>query len=181
MTVLKTVEDVGATLAWYPGAKPMVALGTTEASGAGFDDYGARLELHALDLTDESATSKPAARRIFQRRSPPGKAATPTAFACGRNEAEPWCSGACAEALRTSGACTRPSPSPRGRSGSPPNGCRSRRRGPRAGDARAAHRKLGSGCSPCARRWWRRLISRQAPQARETASVTTTRRKHAQN
>ena len=61
MTVLKTVEDVGATLAWYPGAKPMVALGTTEASGAGFDDYGARLELHALDLTDESATSKPAA------------------------------------------------------------------------------------------------------------------------
>ena len=61
MTVLKTVEDVGATLAWYPGPKPMVALGTTEASGAGFDDYGARLELHALDLTDESATSKPAA------------------------------------------------------------------------------------------------------------------------
>ena len=61
MTVLKTVEDVGATLAWYPGAKSMVALGTTEASGAGFDDYGARLELHALDLTDESATSKPAA------------------------------------------------------------------------------------------------------------------------
>ena len=61
MTVLKTVEDVGATLAWYPGAKAMVALGTTEASGAGFDDYGARLELHALDLTDESATSKPAA------------------------------------------------------------------------------------------------------------------------
>ena len=61
MTVLKTVEDVGATLAWYPGAKPMVALGTTEASGAGFDDYGARLELHALDLTDESPTSKPAA------------------------------------------------------------------------------------------------------------------------
>ena len=61
MTVLKTVEDVGATLAWYPGSKAMVALGTTEASGAGFDDYGARLELHALDLTDESATSKPAA------------------------------------------------------------------------------------------------------------------------
>ena len=56
MTVLKTVEDVGATLAWYPGSKSMVALGTTEASGAGFDDYGARLELHALDLTDESAT-----------------------------------------------------------------------------------------------------------------------------
>ena len=47
MTVLKTVEDVGATLAWYPGSKAMVALGTTEASGAGFDDYGARLELHA--------------------------------------------------------------------------------------------------------------------------------------
>ena len=41
MTVLKTVEDVGATLAWYPGSKAMVALGTTEASGAGFDDYGA--------------------------------------------------------------------------------------------------------------------------------------------
>ena len=35
MTVLKTVEDVGATLAWYPGSKAMVALGTTEASGAG--------------------------------------------------------------------------------------------------------------------------------------------------
>ena len=60
MTVLKTVEDVGATLAWYPGAASMVALGTTETSG-GFDSSGARLELHALDLTDQLGTSKPAA------------------------------------------------------------------------------------------------------------------------
>ena len=38
----------------------MVALGTTEASGSGFDDYGASLQLHKLDLCDGSTSSKAA-------------------------------------------------------------------------------------------------------------------------
>ena len=62
-TLLKHIPDVGATLAWCPRAgldTCMVALGTTEASGSGFDDYGASLQLHKLDLCDGSTSSKAA-------------------------------------------------------------------------------------------------------------------------
>lgn len=62
MSVLKQVEDVGATLAWYPellkGGDAMIALGTKEVSGGGFDDYGASLEIHKLDLSDGVVSSK---------------------------------------------------------------------------------------------------------------------------
>ncbi|KAH8070453.1 hypothetical protein JL721_5227 [Aureococcus anophagefferens] len=63
MSLIKSIDDVGATLAWCPRTgldACYVALGTTEASGAGFDDYGASLQLHALDLCDGSLSSKPA-------------------------------------------------------------------------------------------------------------------------
>ena len=63
MSLIKSIDDVGATLAWCPRKgldACYVALGTTEASGSGFDDYGASLQLHALDLCDGSLSSKPA-------------------------------------------------------------------------------------------------------------------------
>lgn len=52
MSLLKQIDDKGAVLAWSPiSSYPnLVALGTKESSGVGFDDYGGELELHKLDL-----------------------------------------------------------------------------------------------------------------------------------
>ena len=61
MSVVKEIEDVGATLAWCPSGrpeKPLLAVGTKEGSGGGFDDYGGELSLHEFDVTDASQGSK---------------------------------------------------------------------------------------------------------------------------
>lgn len=61
MSVVKEIEDVGATLAWCPSGrpdKPLLAVGTKEGSGGGFDDYGGELSLHEFDVTDASRGSK---------------------------------------------------------------------------------------------------------------------------
>jgi len=46
-------------LAWspVPSLSNLVALGTKESGGAGFDNYGGELEIHALDWTDASTKS----------------------------------------------------------------------------------------------------------------------------
>lgn len=59
--LLKQVDDVGATLAWYPSlvkGEVLMALGTKEVSGSGFDDYGASLEVHKMDLSDGVVASR---------------------------------------------------------------------------------------------------------------------------
>eukprot|EP00633_Aureoumbra_lagunensis_P002734 CAMPEP_0197289396 /NCGR_PEP_ID=MMETSP0890-20130614/6643_1 /TAXON_ID=44058 ORGANISM="Aureoumbra lagunensis, Strain CCMP1510" /NCGR_SAMPLE_ID=MMETSP0890 /ASSEMBLY_ACC=CAM_ASM_000533 /LENGTH=1155 /DNA_ID=CAMNT_0042760781 /DNA_START=116 /DNA_END=3580 /DNA_ORIENTATION=+ len=64
--LIKSIEDVGATLAWYPvkksGGESMIALGTKEVIGSGFDDYGASLEIHKLELQDNEKKSKAQAK-----------------------------------------------------------------------------------------------------------------------
>ncbi|KAJ1425674.1 hypothetical protein B484DRAFT_451002 [Ochromonadaceae sp. CCMP2298] len=54
MSLLKQIEDKGAVLEWSPVAEyaNLVALGTKDSAGAGFDDHGGELELHSLDFAD---------------------------------------------------------------------------------------------------------------------------------
>lgn len=50
--LLHQLEDRGAVVEWSPkrNAPNMVAIGTKDSAGAGFDDYGGELELHNLDV-----------------------------------------------------------------------------------------------------------------------------------
>ncbi len=52
MSLLKQVEDKNANLAWspLPDQGNLVALGTRDGGGGGFDDYGGELEIHKLDF-----------------------------------------------------------------------------------------------------------------------------------
>ena len=56
MTTLKEISDKGATIAWSPlRAYPaLLATGTKEGGGGGFDDYGGELAVHSLDLSSTS-------------------------------------------------------------------------------------------------------------------------------
>lgn len=59
MSLLKQIDDKGAVLAWsrlaaHPG---LVALGTKDSAGGGFDDYGGELELHQVDFSDARTSS----------------------------------------------------------------------------------------------------------------------------
>eukprot|EP01035_Chromulina_nebulosa_P017943 gene17943-23567_t len=58
MSLLKQINEKGAVLEWSPIASQanLVALGTKDSSGVGFDDYGGELELHSLDLKDSQHT-----------------------------------------------------------------------------------------------------------------------------
>ena len=59
MSLLKEISDKGAVMEWSPlKAQPnLVALGSKDSTGSGFDDYGSELELHQLDLCDTSSSS----------------------------------------------------------------------------------------------------------------------------
>lgn len=59
MSLLKQINDKGAVLEWSPVAKhaSLVALGTKDSSGIGFDDYGGELEIHSLDFSSTSSSS----------------------------------------------------------------------------------------------------------------------------
>lgn len=59
--LLHQLEDRGAVLEWSPkrSAPNMVAIGTKDSAGAGFDDYGGELELHDLDVAVGSKSSAP--------------------------------------------------------------------------------------------------------------------------
>ena len=59
MSYLKTISDKSAVLEWCPltDYSSIVALGTKESAGGGFDDYGGEIELHRLDFKDTKASS----------------------------------------------------------------------------------------------------------------------------
>ena len=59
MSFLKTIADKGAVLEWCPlsSSSAVVALGTKDSAGGGFDDYGGEIELHQLDLWDAKSSS----------------------------------------------------------------------------------------------------------------------------
>lgn len=61
MSLLKQLEDRGAVLEWSPKRSHanMVAIGTKDSAGAGFDDYGGELELHNLHTAVGSTASMP--------------------------------------------------------------------------------------------------------------------------
>jgi protein transport protein SEC31 len=54
MSLVKEIEENGATLAWSPlSTMPnCIALGTKDSGAGGFDDYGGKLELHRLDFKE---------------------------------------------------------------------------------------------------------------------------------
>jgi protein transport protein SEC31 len=56
MSLLKQIDDKGAVLSWSPlaAAPNLVALGTKDSAGIGFDDHGGELELHMLDFSNSS-------------------------------------------------------------------------------------------------------------------------------
>ena len=58
MSLLKTIPDLGATIAWSPVASlpNVLATGTKEGGGGEFSDYGGSLALHRMDLS--SATQQ---------------------------------------------------------------------------------------------------------------------------
>ena len=57
--MLKCIDDKGAVIEWSPisSVPNLVAVGTKDSTGSGFDDYGGELELHQLDFTDTSSSS----------------------------------------------------------------------------------------------------------------------------
>ncbi|CAK9113493.1 Protein transport protein SEC31 [Durusdinium trenchii] len=71
MSILQEIEDKGATTAWCPVEKGLIALGTKDgASGETFDDYGGELSVYSLGY-------KSGAKPEFV-----GKAETTTRFNC---------------------------------------------------------------------------------------------------
>jgi len=64
MTKIAELRDKGAVMAWSPLAEyaDVVALGSKEKGGIGFDDYGGELELYDLNITqnnNDSGTPEP--------------------------------------------------------------------------------------------------------------------------
>ncbi len=66
MPLLKTLDDKGVTVAWSPiagAAAGLLATGTKEGAGGGFDDYGGDLEIYDMKLN--SARTAPRAVGTF--------------------------------------------------------------------------------------------------------------------
>eukprot|EP00604_Paraphysomonas_vestita_P002038 CAMPEP_0174819872 /NCGR_PEP_ID=MMETSP1107-20130205/3327_1 /TAXON_ID=36770 /ORGANISM="Paraphysomonas vestita, Strain GFlagA" /LENGTH=477 /DNA_ID=CAMNT_0016034125 /DNA_START=672 /DNA_END=2102 /DNA_ORIENTATION=+ len=59
MSLLKQINDKGAVVEWCPllDYGNLVALGTKDSAGSGFDDYGGELELHMMNFSDRSSTT----------------------------------------------------------------------------------------------------------------------------
>lgn len=58
---LKEISDKGVTVAWSPSpaASSLLAMGTKEGAGRGFDEYGGDLELYDVDFTQNADTECP--------------------------------------------------------------------------------------------------------------------------
>jgi protein transport protein SEC31 len=58
MSLLSEIQDRGAVLEWspFPERPSLVAVGTKDSAGAGFDEYGGEMELFDLDFTKPSST-----------------------------------------------------------------------------------------------------------------------------
>jgi hypothetical protein len=56
MQPLKTITDRGAVIAWSPllALPGVLAVGTKEGGGGGFEEYGGDLTLYAVDLSSGS-------------------------------------------------------------------------------------------------------------------------------
>ena len=57
MSLLKQVEDKGVTVAWSPlnEARTLLAAGSKEGAGGGFDDYGGELQVFDADFSTPGA------------------------------------------------------------------------------------------------------------------------------
>jgi hypothetical protein len=56
--ILAEIKDRGAVLEWSPftSRQSLVAIGTKDSAGAGFDEYGGELELYDLDFSQPAST-----------------------------------------------------------------------------------------------------------------------------
>lgn len=70
MSVLKTIPDRGAVTAWSPLSESpnILATGTKEGGGGGFDERGGDLTLYAADMTSASQECKVVGRCACARR-----------------------------------------------------------------------------------------------------------------
>ncbi|KAL7522204.1 hypothetical protein ACHAWX_006895 [Stephanocyclus meneghinianus] len=61
MSLISEISDRGAVVAWSPvrGHADVIALGSKEKGGAGFDDYGGELELYDVHLTYAAGSKAP--------------------------------------------------------------------------------------------------------------------------
>ena len=61
MSLLKQVEDKGVTVAWSPlnEARTLLAAGSKEGAGGGFDDYGGELQVFDADFSTPGAGMVP--------------------------------------------------------------------------------------------------------------------------
>lgn len=58
MSILGEIKDRGAVLEWSPFKErsSLVAVGTKDSAGAGFDEYGGEMELFDMDFKAPSST-----------------------------------------------------------------------------------------------------------------------------
>ena len=58
MSLLSEIKVRGAVLEWSPFRErpSLVAIGTKDSAGAGFDEYGGEMELYELDFQASSST-----------------------------------------------------------------------------------------------------------------------------
>ena len=61
MTLIKSLDDKGATIAWSPlggsDRQCLLASGTKEGAGGGFEEYGGDLEIFNLQLNSSGPPS----------------------------------------------------------------------------------------------------------------------------
>ena len=64
MAAVKQIADKGACIAWSPlkSAPAIIATGTKEGGGGGFEDYGGELALHGFDFATGSQACETLAR-----------------------------------------------------------------------------------------------------------------------
>jgi len=64
MAAIKQIPDKGACIAWSPlkSAPFVLATGTKEGGGGGFEDYGGELALHGYDAGSGSQACETLAR-----------------------------------------------------------------------------------------------------------------------
>jgi hypothetical protein len=64
MAAVKQIADKGACIAWSPlkSAPNVLATGTKEGGGGGFEDYGGELALYGFDLASGSQACETLAR-----------------------------------------------------------------------------------------------------------------------
>ena len=76
MAAFKLISDKGACIDWSPlkQAPNILATGTKEGGGGGFDDYGGELALQGFDSSPSTTACETLARCVVAARRPAARA-----------------------------------------------------------------------------------------------------------